>query len=46
MPGPLLLVTDLMGTTLRDDGAVLPAYRAALSAYAILFTEELAARCL
>ena len=29
---PLLVVTDLMGTTLRDDGAVLPAYRAAFAA--------------
>jgi phosphonatase-like hydrolase len=37
---PLLLVTDLMGTTLRDDGAVLPAYRAAFAECAIPFTEE------
>ena len=28
---PRLVVTDLMGTTLRDDGAVLPAYRGPLS---------------
>jgi phosphonatase-like hydrolase len=42
---PLLVVTDLMGTTLRDDGAVLPAYRAAFAEHAIPFTEEeLAAR--
>src|SRR3954466_5061704 len=38
--GPLLVVTDLMGTTLRDDGAVLPAYRAAFAEGAIPFTEE------
>src|SRR5215813_14881832 len=38
--GPLLVVTDLMGTTLRDDGAVLPAYRAAFAECAIPFTEE------
>ena len=37
---PLLVVTDLMGTTLRDDGAVLPAYRAAFAEYSIPFTEE------
>jgi phosphonatase-like hydrolase len=37
---PLLVVTDLMGTTLRDDGAVLPAYRAAFAESAIPFTEE------
>ena len=37
---PLLVVTDLMGTTLRDDGAVLPAYRAAFAEAAIPFTEE------
>src|ERR1044071_2287043 len=36
----LLVVTDLMGTTLRDDGAVLPAYRAAFAECAIPFTEE------
>jgi phosphonatase-like hydrolase len=42
---PLLVVTDLMGTTLRDDGAVLPAYRAAFAECAIPFTEgELAAK--
>jgi phosphonatase-like hydrolase len=42
---PLLVVTDLMGTTLRDDGAVLPAYRAAFAGCAIPFTEdELAAK--
>src|SRR5436305_15279761 len=42
---PLLVVTDLMGTTLRDDGAVLPAYHAAFSECSIPFTdEELAAR--
>jgi phosphonatase-like hydrolase len=37
---PQLVVTDLMGTTLRDDGAVLPAYRAAFAECAIPFTEE------
>jgi len=37
---PLLVVTDLMGTTLRDDGVVLPAYRAAFAECAIPFTEE------
>jgi phosphonatase-like hydrolase len=37
---PLLVVTDLMGTSLRDDGAVLPAYRAAFAEAAIPFTEE------
>jgi len=37
---PLLVVTDLMGTTLRDDGAVLPAYRAAFAECSIPFTEE------
>jgi phosphonatase-like hydrolase len=43
--GPLLVVTDLMGTTLRDDDAVLPAYRAAFGECAIPFTEaELADR--
>ncbi len=42
---PLLVVTDLMGTTLRDDGAVLPAYHAAFAECSIPFTEaELAAR--
>jgi len=38
--GPLLVVTDLMGTTLRDDGAVLPAYRTAFAECAIPFTEQ------
>jgi phosphonatase-like hydrolase len=37
---PLLVVTDLMGTTLRDDGAVLPAYHAAFAECGIPFTEE------
>src|ERR1700693_1464519 len=42
---PLLVVTDLMGTTLRDDGAVLPAYHAAFAECSIPFTEtELSAR--
>src|SRR5436190_3788925 len=42
---PLLVVTDLKGTTLRDDGAVLPAYHAAFAECSIPFTEEeLAAR--
>jgi phosphonatase-like hydrolase len=40
LPSPLLVVTDLMGTTLRDDGAVLPAYGAAFAECAIPFTEE------
>ena len=38
--GPLLVVTDLMGTTLREDGAVLPAYRTAFAECAIPFTEQ------
>ena len=38
--GPLLVVADLMGTTLRDDGAVLPAYRTAFAECAIPFTEQ------
>ena len=38
--GPLLVVTDLMGTTLRDDGAVLPAYRTAFAECAIPFAEQ------
>src|SRR4029077_5416843 len=37
---PLLVVTHLMGSTMRDDGAVLPAYRAAFAECAIPFTEE------
>ena len=37
---PLLVVTDLMGTTLRDDGVVLPAYRTAFTECAIPFTEQ------
>ena len=42
---PRLVVTDLMGTTLRDDGAVLPAYHAAFAEAGIPFTdEELAAK--
>lgn len=42
---PLLVVTDLMGTMLLDDGAVLPAYRAAFAEHSIPVTEaELAAR--
>ena len=43
--GPLLVVTDLMGTTLRDDGAVLPAYRTAFAECAIPFTEQELANC-
>src|SRR5689334_4613303 len=38
--GPLLVVTDLVGTTLREDGAVLPAYRIAFAECAIPFTEQ------
>lgn len=42
---PALLVTDLAGTIMRDDGVVLAAYRAALSAHDIPFSEaDLAAR--
>ncbi|HUZ02446.1 MAG TPA: HAD family hydrolase [Thermomicrobiaceae bacterium] len=42
---PELLVTDCAGTVMRDEGSVLAAYRAALSAHAIPFTEaDLAAR--
>jgi beta-phosphoglucomutase-like phosphatase (HAD superfamily) len=37
---PLLVVSDLMGTMLRDDGVVLPAYRAAFAECEIPFTEE------
>ncbi|MGI9145400.1 MAG: HAD family hydrolase [Chloroflexota bacterium] len=36
---PSLLVTDFAGTTLRDDGAVVSAYRRVLSARAIPFSE-------
>ena len=42
---PELLVTDFAGTTMRDDGAVLAAYRLALGEHDIPHTEaELAAR--
>jgi phosphonatase-like hydrolase len=42
---PELLVTDFAGTVMREDGAVLTAYRQALSAHAIPFSEaDLAAR--
>jgi phosphonatase-like hydrolase len=42
---PELLVTDFAGTVMREDGAVLTAYRQALSAHAIPFTEaDLTAR--
>lgn len=42
---PALLVTDFAGTTMRDDGTVLAAYRVALDAFKIPFTEDdLAAR--
>lgn len=42
---PELIVTDFAGTTMRDDGAVLAAYRHALTAHAIPFTDaDLAAR--
>ena len=42
---PELVVTDFAGTTLRDDGAVLAAYRRALTAHGIPFAEaDLAAR--
>lgn len=36
---PDLVVTDFAGTTLRDDGVVLAAYRAALDAHRIPFTD-------
>jgi phosphoglycolate phosphatase len=42
---PQLLVTDLAGTTMREDGADLAAYRLALSEHDIPFTEaDLVAR--
>lgn len=42
---PQLLISDFAGTTMRDDGAVLAAYRSALTEFGIPFTEEdLAAR--
>ena len=42
---PELVIFDFAGTMLRDDGAVLPAYRRALSKHGIAYTEaELAAR--
>jgi phosphoglycolate phosphatase len=42
---PTLLVTDFAGSTMRDDGTVLAAYRVALTEFGILFSEEdLAAR--
>lgn len=45
MRQPSLLVTDFAGTAMRDDGAVLSAYRRVLAAHAIPFTEaELNAR--
>jgi phosphonatase-like hydrolase len=45
MTRPALLVTDFAGTAMRDDGAVLSAYRRVLSAHAIPFTDaDLAAR--
>ena len=42
---PDLVVTDFAGTTMRDDGTVLSAYRTALREFEISFSEEdLAAR--
>jgi phosphonatase-like hydrolase len=42
---PALLVTDFTGTTMRDDGTVLAAYRVALTEFEIPFSEDdLAAR--
>jgi len=42
---PTLLVTDFAGTTMRDDGTVLAAYRVALTEFGIPFSEDdLAAR--
>ena len=45
-PGcPHLLVSDFAGTAMREDGAVLSAYRAALSEAQVPFSEaDLAAR--
>lgn len=40
MTRPALLVTDFAGTTMRDDGTVLAAYRVALDEFGIPFTEE------
>jgi phosphoglycolate phosphatase len=37
---PHLLVSDFAGTVMRDDGAVLAAYRSALDEFNIPFTEE------
>src|SRR5688500_2109719 len=45
MPLPELVVFDLAGTVMQDDGAVLNAYRSALGEHDIAFTEaELAVR--
>jgi len=42
---PTLVVTDFAGTTMREEGAVLVAYRPALTAFDIPLTaEDLAAR--
>ena len=38
--GPPLAVIDLMGTTLPDDDAVLPAYRTAFAECAIPFIRD------
>jgi phosphonatase-like hydrolase len=37
---PILLISDFAGTVMRDDGAVLAAYRSALTEFGIPFTEE------
>ena len=42
---PELVVSDFAGTTMKEEGTVLVAYRAALSRFDIPFTEDdLAAR--
>ena len=40
MMQPTLVVTDFAGTTMRDDGSVLAAYRVALGEFEIPFTED------
>jgi beta-phosphoglucomutase-like phosphatase (HAD superfamily) len=39
-PLPELVVVDFAGTTLHEDGAVLRAYRTALSDHGIPFTDD------
>ncbi len=40
---PQLLISDFAGTAMQDDGAVLAAYRAAMTEFSIPFTEEILA---